>query len=103
VADIQIITCATFDAKLEAEQRPFVLGVANGLGITAGLFKAYAGTGQDMAGSPPERDAITTSYQAIRELMVPRRPVAGDEGRVAGGRDGVAWHPGTAGELGVGS
>jgi hypothetical protein len=71
VADIQNITCAAFDAMPEAEQRAFVIGVANGRGMTSGLLEAYAGAAQDMAGSPAEREAIATSYQTIRGLMAP--------------------------------
>lgn len=71
MADIQNITCAAFDALPEAEQRAFVIGVANGRGMTAGLFEAYAGAAQDMAGSPEEREAVAASYRTIRELMAP--------------------------------
>jgi hypothetical protein len=71
VADIQNITSATFVAMPEAEQRAFVIGVANGRGMTSGLFEAYAGAAQDMAGSSDEREAIAASYQAIRGMMEP--------------------------------
>jgi hypothetical protein len=70
-ADIGNITCAAFSALPEAEQRAFVLGVANGRGMTAGLFDAYAGATQDMADSPAEREAVAAAYRAIRELMAP--------------------------------
>lgn len=69
--DIQNITCAAFAALPEAEKRAFVLGVANGRGMTAGLFEAYAGAAQDMAASPAEREAIAASYQTIRALVSP--------------------------------
>ncbi len=69
--DIQNITCAAFTALTEAEKRAFVLGVANGRGMTAGLFEAYAGAAQDMAKSPAEREAIAASYQAIHKMMSP--------------------------------
>ncbi len=71
MADIQNITCAAFDALPEAEQRAFVIGVANGRGMTAGLFEAYAGAAQDMARSPEQREAVATSYQTIRGMMEP--------------------------------
>jgi hypothetical protein len=71
VTDLQNITCATFAALPEAEQRAFAIGVANGRGMTAGLFDAYAGAAQDMAGSPEEREAIAAGYRTIRELMAP--------------------------------
>lgn len=71
MADIQNITCAAFDAMPEAEQQAFVIGVANGRGMTSGLFEAYAGAAQEMAGSPAEREAIAASYQTIRGMMEP--------------------------------
>lgn len=70
-ADIQNITCAAFAAMSEAEQRAFVIGVANGRGMTAGLFQAYAGAAQDMANTPTEREAIATSYETIHAMMSP--------------------------------
>ncbi len=69
--DIQNITCAVFTALPEAEKRAFVLGVANGRGMTAGMFEAYAGAAQDMAASHAEREAIAASYQTIRAMMSP--------------------------------
>jgi hypothetical protein len=69
--DIQNITCAAFTALPEAEKRAFVIGVANGRGMTAGLFEAYAGAAQQVAASPAEREAIAASYQTIREMMSP--------------------------------
>jgi hypothetical protein len=71
VADIQNITCAAFAAMPEAEQLAFVIGVANGRGMTSGLFEAYAGAAEEMASSPDERNAIATSYQTIRGMMEP--------------------------------
>jgi hypothetical protein len=65
------ITCAVFAALPEAEQRAFVLGVANGRGMTSGLFQAYAGAAQDMARTPAERDAIAASYETIQSMMSP--------------------------------
>jgi hypothetical protein len=67
--DIQNITCSTFSAMTEAEQRAFVIGVANGRGMTSGLFEAYANAAQDMAGSPEEREAIAASYHTIKQMM----------------------------------
>ena len=36
----------------EAEQRAFVIGVANGRGMTSGLFEAYAGAAQKWLARP---------------------------------------------------
>jgi hypothetical protein len=69
--EIQNITCAAFAALSEGEQRLFVLGVANGRGLTAGLFQAYAGAAQDFASTPAERDAIAASYETIRGMKSP--------------------------------
>jgi hypothetical protein len=69
--DIQNITCAAFDALSEVEQRAFIIGVANGRGMTSGLFEAYAGAAQDMASSSEEREAIAASFHTVRELMAP--------------------------------
>lgn len=70
-ADIQNITCAAFIAMSEAEQRAFVIGVANGRGMTSGLFQAYAGAAQDMAGTADERGAIAASVEKIQAMMSP--------------------------------
>lgn len=70
-ADIQNITCAAFIAMSEAEQRAFVIGVANGRGMTSGLFQAYAGAAQDMASTTEERDAIAASCDKIHAMMSP--------------------------------
>ncbi len=70
-AGIQNITCAAFLALSEAEQRAFVIGVANGRGMTSGLFQAYAGAAQDMACTMEERAAIAASYEKIHALMSP--------------------------------
>jgi|SRR6516162_1956251 hypothetical protein len=70
-ADIQNITCAAFIAMSEAEQRAFVIGVANGRGMTSGLFQAYAGAAQDMAATADERDAIAASFEKIQAMMSP--------------------------------
>ena len=54
----------------EAEQRAFIIGVANGRGMTSGLFEAYAGAAEDMAGSPPaEREAVASAYRTIRGMV----------------------------------
>lgn len=71
MADIQNITCAAFMAMSEAEQRAFAIGVANGRGMTSGLFQAYAGAAQDMASTADERDAIAASYEKIHAMMSP--------------------------------
>jgi len=68
---IQNITCAAFLTLSEAEQRAFVIGVANGRGMTSGLFQAYAGAAQDMATSLAERDAIAASYEKIHAMVSP--------------------------------
>jgi hypothetical protein len=89
--DIQNITCAAFLTFSETEQRAFVVGVANGRGMTAGLFEAYAGAAQDMAESTVEREAIAASYQTIHGMLSPpienRRvePAERDESRVREG------------------
>jgi hypothetical protein len=70
-AEIHNITCAAFDTLSDSEQRAFILGVANGRGMTAGLFQAYAGAAQDFANTPAERDAIAASYETIRTMMAP--------------------------------
>lgn len=69
--DIGNITCATFTNMSEAEQIAFVVGVANGRGLTAGMFEAYANAAQDMASSQTERDAIAASFQTIRDMIEP--------------------------------
>ncbi|MCC7419668.1 MAG: hypothetical protein IT428_05270 [Planctomycetaceae bacterium] len=65
------ITCAEFAVLPEAQQRVFVLGVANGRGLTVGLFDAYAGAAEDLAESPTEKEAVATSHRTIRGLMTP--------------------------------
>ena len=70
-ADIQNITCAAFLAMSEAEQRAFVIGVANGRGMTSGLFRAYARAAEDMASTADERQAIAVSYEKIHAMMSP--------------------------------
>lgn len=70
-ANLGNITCATFSALPEAEQWAFVLGVANGRGMTSGLFDAYAGAAQDMTDSPDKRETIASAHRTIRELMAP--------------------------------
>ena len=71
MADIENITCSAFAALSEAEQQAFVIGVANGRGMTAGLFEAYAGAAQDFASTPTERHAIGASYKTIHSMMSP--------------------------------
>ena len=70
-ADIHNITCEAFAALSEGEQRAFVIGVANGRGMTAGLFQAYAGAAQDHASTQEERNAIAASYESIHAMMSP--------------------------------
>jgi hypothetical protein len=70
-ADIQNITCADFAVMPETEQRAFIIGVANGRGMTSGLFEAYAGAAEDMAGSQAEREAVAAIYRIIRGMMAP--------------------------------
>ncbi len=69
--EIQNITCAEFVALSEAEQKAFVIGVANGRGLTSGMFEAYAGAAQELAPTPAERDAIASSYETIRSMLAP--------------------------------
>ena len=69
--DIGNITCVEFAALPEAEQRAFVIGVANGRGMTTGLFQAYAGAAQNFADTEAERDSIATSYETIHSMMLP--------------------------------
>lgn len=70
-AGIENITCGQFDAMSEAEQRAFVIGVANGRGMTSGLFHAYSGAAQQFAATQEERDAIANSYETIHAMLVP--------------------------------
>lgn len=65
------VTCAEFVAMPEAEQRAFVLGVANGRGMTSGLFRAYAGAAQDFAATDDEKTAIANSFDTIIGMMLP--------------------------------
>ncbi|MEQ8789524.1 MAG: hypothetical protein RIC55_24735 [Pirellulaceae bacterium] len=69
--EIENITCATFNSMSEAEQQAFVIGVANGRGMTAGLFQAYAGAAQKMARTPEEGEAIAESFATIHEMVSP--------------------------------
>jgi len=75
---LENITCAGFAALPEAEQRIFILGVANGRGLTAGMFEAYAGAAQDMCSSQTDREAIAIAYQKIRGLMEPLLAIDAD-------------------------
>ena len=69
--DISNITCAQFAAMPETEQQAFVIGVANGRGMTSGLFQAYAGAAQDFAATPDERAAIQASFNTIYAMLLP--------------------------------
>jgi hypothetical protein len=69
--DIPNITCADFLRMPPAEQQSFIIGVANGRGMTAGLFEAYAAAAQDWAASPSEQNAIAESYRTIRGMLEP--------------------------------
>ncbi len=68
---IDNITCGEFVAMSEGEQRAFVIGVANGRGMTSGLFRAYAGAAQDFASTSEERAAIGRSCKTIHQMMLP--------------------------------
>lgn len=65
------VTCAEFVEMPESEQRAFVLGVANGRGMTSGLFRAYAGAAQNFANTDDERAAIASSYETINGMVLP--------------------------------
>lgn len=67
--EFQNLTCSAFAALPDWQQKAFILGVANGRGMTAGLFEAYAGAARDMANSPEERESIAASYDKIRGPM----------------------------------
>lgn len=69
--DINNITCDQFAAMPDDEQRAFVIGVANGRGMTAGLFRAYSGAAQDFAATQEERAAIETSFETIHSMLLP--------------------------------
>jgi hypothetical protein len=70
-ADISNITCDQFAAMPDAEQRAFVIGVANGRGMTSGLFRAYSGAAQDFATTQDERAAIEASFETIHSMVLP--------------------------------
>lgn len=65
------ITCNDFANMPESEQLTFVIGVANGRGMTSGMFRAYAGAAQDFATTDDERAAIARSYETIHSMMLP--------------------------------
>jgi hypothetical protein len=69
--DIGNITCDQFVAMPEAEQLAFVIGVANGRGMTAGLFRAYSAAAQDFATSQDERASIKASFTTIDSMISP--------------------------------
>lgn len=68
---IENITCNDFANLSESEQRAFVIGVANGRGMTSGMFRAYAAAAQDFATTNEERAAIASSYETIHSMMLP--------------------------------
>ncbi len=68
---IENITCEDFAKMPESEQRAFVIGVANGRGMTSGMFRAYAGAAQDFATTDDERAAIARSYDTIHSMILP--------------------------------
>jgi hypothetical protein len=68
---IENITCDEFANMPESEQRAFVIGVANGRGMTSGMFRAYAGAAQNFAATDDERAAIARSYETIHSMMLP--------------------------------
>lgn len=68
---IENITCDEFAKMPESEQRAFAIGVANGRGMTSGMFRAYAGAAQDFATTDTERVAIARSYETIHSMMLP--------------------------------
>lgn len=65
------ITCDEFTKLPESEQRAFVIGVANGRGMTSGMFTAYAKAAQDYATTEDERVAIANAYETIHAMMLP--------------------------------
>ena len=69
--DISNVTCEQFSAMPEAEQQAFVIGVANGRGMTAGLFRAYSAAAQDFAATQDERESIEASFATISSMMLP--------------------------------
>jgi hypothetical protein len=70
-AGIENLTCARFLTLTEAEQRAFVIGVANGRGLTAGMFEAYAGAAKRLARTAEEREAIAASFETIYSMISP--------------------------------
>lgn len=69
--EIENITCAAFAGMSESEQRTFIVGVANGRGMTSGLYRAYAGAAKNFAVSSDERNAIERSFAAIDSMVLP--------------------------------
>ena len=69
--DINNITCSQFAEMPDAEQLAFVIGVANGRGMTSGLFRAYAGAAQDFAATQEERNAIQAGFETIYSMLLP--------------------------------
>lgn len=69
--DLNNITCAQFAAMPLNEQQAFVIGVANGRGMTAGLFRAYAVAAQNFASTADERVALETSFATINSMLLP--------------------------------
>jgi hypothetical protein len=95
--NIANMTCAEFSALSEAEQRAFAIGVANGRGMTAGLFQAYAGAAQDMATTAAERDAIAASYETIQAMRSPLLAI--DAARLLDGIRAACKRPELRGEF----
>lgn len=69
--DLINMTCAQFTELSAAEQQAFVIGVANGRGMTAGLFRAYAAAAQTHAANPEEGAAIAASFATINSMLLP--------------------------------
>ncbi len=69
--DIEQISCNAFLNMSTAEQEAFVIGVANGRGMTSGLFHAYAGAAQEMAETSEQKEAISESYETIYNMLAP--------------------------------
>jgi len=68
---INNITCKKFAAMPETEQLAFVIGVANGRGMTYGLFRAYSDAAQRFASTDGERSAIKANFEAIYSMAQP--------------------------------
>lgn len=71
ISDLGNITCAQFADMPVAEQRVLLIGVANGRGMTAGLFRAYASAAQNFAATAEESAAIASSFATINSMLAP--------------------------------